>query len=177
MAQTKKKKTVAKNKPSAKAKTPAKAPAKKAAPKVAAKAVKKPVKKAMNKAVALVKKMAKKATAAVTSSASPVKKASSAPLIPSSFQPLDDRLIISVEPAAEKTAGGLFIPDTASERPSRGTVLAKGPGKRNKKGMIRPLDVAVGDTVLFPQFAGQKIEIGANEFLILREDEILGITT
>ena len=148
MAQTKKKKAVAKAKPKAK-------PAKKIIKKIAA-AVKKvaaPVKKAVSPAPAM-------------------KKTSSA-----KFTPLDDRIIISIEEAPEKTSGGIFIPGTAAERPSRGKVLAKGPGRRNKKGVLRPLDVNVGDMVIFPQYAGQKIEIGADEFLILREEEILGITT
>lgn len=153
MAQTKKKK-------------PAAGKAKKSAPakKIAAK---QPLKKMAAKAAAVMKK---------TSSAT-VPKKKPALLVPNSFQPLDDRIIISVEAAAEKTAGGIIIPGNASERPSRGTVLAAGPGKRNKKGVVRPLDVNVGDVVIFPQFAGQKIEIGADEFLILREEEILGITT
>lgn len=134
--------------------------------------------KVKSKAGKPAKKMAKKPQKAT---ASAMKKTSSqlplARTIPSAFKPLDDRIIISIEPAAEKTAGGIIIPGSASERPSRGTVLAKGPGRRNKKGVLRPLDVNVGDMVLFPQFAGQKIEIGAEEFLILREEEILGITT
>jgi chaperonin GroES len=110
----------------------------------------------------------------------PVKKTSSqskpAPRTSAAFKPLDDRLIVQVEAAAEKTAGGIIIPGTAGERPFRGKVLAKGPGRRNKKGLLRPLDVNVGDMVLFPQYAGQKIEIGAEEFLILREEEVLAIS-
>ncbi len=76
---------------------------------------------------------------------------------------------------SEKTAGGLFIPGTVSERPQKGEVLASGRGRRNKKGQVRPLDVKVGDTVLFPKFAGTTIEVSGEELLILREDEVLGI--
>ena len=123
------------------------------------------------------KKSAQKNTSSMNknSFATAVVKKSATPRIPNSFKPLDDRLIILVEAIPEKTAGGIIIPGSVSERPSRGTVLATGPGRRNKKGVVRPLDVNVGDTVLFPQFAGEKIEIGADEFLILREEEVLGI--
>jgi chaperonin GroES len=155
VAQTKKKSS-GKGKPAKSAKKAA--PTKKAA---------KPASKPKQKSTSLMKKSSF-ATAVV-------KKTTATTRIPNAFKPLDDRLIISVEPMAEKTAGGIFIPGTVSERPSRGTVLAIGPGRRNKKGVVRPLDVSVGDTVLFPQFAGQKIEIGADEFLILREEEVLGI--
>jgi chaperonin GroES len=64
-----------------------------------------------------------------------------------------------------------------SARPNRGTVLAKGRGRRGKKGVLRPLDVNVGDQVLFPDFAGTKIQIDGEEFLILREEDLLGIAT
>lgn len=92
------------------------------------------------------------------------------------FRPLNDRLLVAIEAAETKTAGGIIIPGTASEKPFRGKVLAKGPGRRNKKGALRPLDVNVGDRVVFPQYAGTKIEISGDEFLILREEEILAIS-
>lgn len=95
----------------------------------------------------------------------------------SAFQPIEDRVLIAVEEASETTAGGIIIPGNVESRPHRGTVLAKGPGRRGKKGQIRPLDVNVGDHVLFPEHAGSKIQIAGDNFLILREDELLGIVT
>lgn len=91
--------------------------------------------------------------------------------------PLEDRIIVRIDLAEEKTAGGLYIPTSANERPDRGEVVATGPGRRNKKGKLRPLDVKTGDRVLFPQYAGTKINVEQDEFLILREDEVLGIVT
>jgi chaperonin GroES len=89
--------------------------------------------------------------------------------------PLDDRVVIAPTVAGNKTAGGLIIPDSATQKPIRGTVLAKGRGHRNKKGKLRPLDVNVGDEVLFAEFAGTKITFDGNEFLILREADVLGV--
>lgn len=114
----------------------------------------------------------------------PVKKAVSKPALgksatfktPIAFRPLNDRLLVAIEAAETKTAGGIIIPGTVSEKPFRGKVLAKGPGRRNKKGALRPLDVNVGDQIVFPQYAGTKIEISGDEFLILREEEILAIS-
>lgn len=93
------------------------------------------------------------------------------------LKPLEDRVIVRIDRAEEKTAGGLFIPDSASTRPNRGQVVAAGPGRRNKKGQVRPLDVKTGDQVLFPEYAGTKITMDQEEFLILREEEVLGIVT
>jgi chaperonin GroES len=93
------------------------------------------------------------------------------------FKPIEDRVLIAVQEASETTAGGIIIPGNVESRPSQGTVLAKGPGRRGKKGQIRPLDVNVGDLVLFPEYAGSKIQIAGDDFLILREDELLGIVT
>jgi chaperonin GroES len=93
------------------------------------------------------------------------------------FQPIEDRVLIAVEEASETTAGGIIIPGNVESRPHRGTVLAKGPGRRGKKSQIRPLDVNVGDHVLFPEHAGSKIQIAGDDFLILREEELLGIVT
>ncbi len=97
--------------------------------------------------------------------------------LPRAITPLDDRIIVSPEVPAEKTAGGLFIPTTANDRPSRGVVLVKGAGRRNKKGKLRPLDVNVGDEVLFAQYSGTKISILGQDVLILREEDVLGIVT
>ncbi|MGE0526961.1 MAG: co-chaperone GroES [Bdellovibrionales bacterium] len=91
--------------------------------------------------------------------------------------PLEDRLIVRMEGVSETTAGGIIIPGTVHERPHRGEVLAIGRGRRNKKGQVRPLDVNVGDHVLFPEFAGTKLALEGEEVLILREEEVLGIVT
>lgn len=145
---------------------------------VAKKAAAKPAQKIAAKKAATAKKAApakimKKSSSPAPRATVPAKKVSS---LKSLLTPLDDRLLVELEGPAEKTAGGIIIPGTVADRPNRGKVLAKGPGRRNKKGVLRPLDVTVGDMVLFPQFAGQKIEMDGGEFLILREEEVLGIT-
>lgn len=98
--------------------------------------------------------------------------------IPADFlTPLEDRLLVAMEAASDTSPGGLYIPESASDRPHRGRVLAAGRGRRNKKGQLRPLDVSAGDTVLFDEHAGTKITVEGNEFLILREEDVLGIVT
>lgn len=97
--------------------------------------------------------------------------------LPRAITPLDDRIIVAPEVPAEKTAGGLFIPNAANDRPSRGVVLVTGAGRRTKKGKLRPLDVNVGDEVLFAQYSGSKISILGQDVLILREEDVLGIVT
>lgn len=100
----------------------------------------------------------------------------SATALANALRPLADRLLIFVEAAPEKTAGGLYIPTTsAGERPTKGKVIAKGTGLRNKKGQVRPLDVAVGDAVLFPDYAGTKLVLEGTELLMIHEAEVLGI--
>lgn len=92
------------------------------------------------------------------------------------ISPLEDRVIVQPDQRPDMTAGGLFIPGTAETgRPVRGQVLAAGRGRRNKKGQLRPLDVEVGDRVVYAEWAGTSAEIGGLEVLILREDEILAI--
>ncbi|GAB4488030.1 MAG: co-chaperone GroES [Thermodesulfovibrionales bacterium] len=91
------------------------------------------------------------------------------------FKPLGDRVFVKYNSEGEKTAGGLYIPDTAKEKPQKGTVIAVGPGKRNDDGKLQPMDVKVGDTVLFDKYSGSKITIDNEEHLILRQDDILGI--
>jgi len=76
---------------------------------------------------------------------------------------------------AEKTAGGLFIPDSAKEKPQEGEVVAAGQGKRNDEGKLIPLDVKVGDRILFGKYSGSDIKMDGNEYLIMREDEVLGV--
>ena len=89
------------------------------------------------------------------------------------LQPLGDRLIVEVLEEEETTAGGIVLPDTAKEKPQRGRVLAVGPGGLNDKGDRVPLDVAEGDEVIFSKYGGTEIKLGTDEFLILRESDVL----
>ena len=92
------------------------------------------------------------------------------------IKPLHDRVIIRrIEDSANQTAGGLFIPDTAKEKPQEGEVIAAGEGKYKEDGNRQPLDVKAGDRVLFGKYSGSEIKLDGEEFLIMREDEILGI--
>ncbi|MBV72110.1 MAG: co-chaperone GroES [Myxococcales bacterium] len=90
-------------------------------------------------------------------------------------RPLYDRVIVKRLEAEEKTAGGLFIPDTAKEKPIQGQVVAVGNGKRTDKGDVLALEVAVNDRVLFGKYSGTEIKLDGEERVILREDEILAI--
>ncbi len=91
------------------------------------------------------------------------------------FRPLQDRLIVKRSSEEEKTKGGIIIPDTAKEKPQEGEVVAVGPGKRSDDGQIHPLEVKAGDKVLFGKYSGSEVKIEGEEFVILREEEILGI--
>jgi chaperonin GroES len=91
------------------------------------------------------------------------------------IRPLHDRVIVRRLEEERTTAGGIVIPDTATEKPTRGKVLAVGKGKVNDKGDVRPLDVKVGDVVLFGQYAGSKIKHEGEELLVMSEDDILAI--
>ncbi len=92
------------------------------------------------------------------------------------IKPLHDRVIIRrIEDSTDKTAGGLFIPDTAKEKPQEGEVIAAGEGKYKEDGTRQPLDVKKGDRVLFGKYSGSEIKLDNEEFIIMREDEILGI--
>jgi chaperonin GroES len=91
-------------------------------------------------------------------------------------RPLHDRVLVKrIEEGLEKTAGGIYIPDTAKEKPQQGEVVAVGDGKILENGTRQALDVKVGDRVLFGKYSGSEIKIDGEEFLIMREDEILGI--
>ncbi len=91
-------------------------------------------------------------------------------------RPLQDRVLVKrIEEAEEKTRGGIIIPDTAKEKPQQGKVVAAGKGKVGEDGKVIPLDVKVGDTILFGKYAGSEIKIDGEEHLILREDDILGV--
>src|SRR6185436_6043935 len=90
--------------------------------------------------------------------------------------PLHDRVIIRrIEDSVNQTAGGLFIPDTAKEKPQEGEVIAAGEGKYKEDGTRQTLDVKAGDRVLFGKYSGSEIKLDGEEFIIMREDEILGI--
>jgi chaperonin GroES len=80
-----------------------------------------------------------------------------------------------IEEDLEKTKGGIIIPDTAKEKPQQGKVIAAGKGKVNDDGKVTPLDVKVGDTILFGKYSGSEIKIDGDEHLIMREDDILGV--
>ena len=93
-----------------------------------------------------------------------------------SIKPLHDRVIIRrIDDASDKTAGGLYIPDTAKEKPQEGEVISAGEGKYKEDGSRQTLDVKTGDRVLFGKYSGSEIKIDGEELLIMREDEILGI--
>jgi chaperonin GroES len=89
------------------------------------------------------------------------------------LQPLGDRLIVEVLDDEETTSSGIVLPDTAKEKPQRGRVLAVGPGSRNDRGELIPLEVAEGDEIVFSKYGGTEIKLGADEYLILRESDVL----
>jgi chaperonin GroES len=92
------------------------------------------------------------------------------------IKPLHDRVIIRrIEDNVNQTAGGLFIPDTAKEKPQEGEVIAAGEGKYKEDGTRQQLDVKAGDRVLFGKYSGSEIKLDGEEFIIMREDEILGV--
>ena len=92
------------------------------------------------------------------------------------IKPLHDRVIVRrIEDSTDKTAGGLYIPDTAKEKPQEGEVIAAGEGKYKEDGTRQTLDVKVGDRVLFGKYSGSEIKIDGEELMMMREDEILGI--
>ena len=91
------------------------------------------------------------------------------------LRPLQDRIIVKRLEEETMTAGGIFIPETAKEKPMKGEVVAVGKGKKTEDGKILPVDVKKGDKVLFGKYAGTEIKIDGQEYLIMREDDILGI--
>ena len=90
-------------------------------------------------------------------------------------RPLHDRIVVQRLEEGEQKVGGIIIPDTAKEKPQRGTVIAAGNGKSNDDGKRIPLDVTAGDTILFGKYSGQEIKLDGEEYLIVREDEVLAI--
>jgi chaperonin GroES len=92
------------------------------------------------------------------------------------IRPLQDRIVIKRLEGENRTKGGLIIPDTAKEKPIEGRVVAVGNGKVLKNGKVRPLEVAVGDTVLIGKYSGTEIKIDGEEHVLLREDDVLAVT-
>jgi chaperonin GroES len=93
------------------------------------------------------------------------------------IRPLHDRVIVQRLEEGEQKIGGIIIPDTAKEKPQQGKVIAVGKGKVEKDGKVTPLDVKEGDTILFGKYSGQEIKLDGEEYLIMREEEILGVIT
>jgi chaperonin GroES len=91
------------------------------------------------------------------------------------FRPLHDRVLVRRVEAEEKTAGGIIIPDTAKEKPMEGEVVATGPGARDESGKLVPLDVQVGDRILFGKWSGTEIKLNGEELLIMKESDIMGV--
>jgi chaperonin GroES len=93
------------------------------------------------------------------------------------FRPLHDRVVVKRIEAEEKSAGGIIIPDTAKEKPSQGEVIAVGPGGRDETGKLIPIDLRVGDHVLFGKWSGTEVKIDGEELLIMKESDIMGVLT
>jgi chaperonin GroES len=93
----------------------------------------------------------------------------------STVKPLGDRVFVKVSEKEEKTAGGIFLPDTAKEKPQVGEISAVGPGKRNDDGSRQALEVKVGDKVLYSKYAGTEIKLGSDEYVLLSEKDILAV--
>ena len=91
------------------------------------------------------------------------------------FRPLHDRVVVRRVEEDERTAGGIIIPDTAKEKPQQGEVIAVGPGARDEKGVIQPLDVKAGNRVLFGKWSGTEVKIDGEELLIMKESDIMGV--
>jgi chaperonin GroES len=91
------------------------------------------------------------------------------------FRPLHDRVVVERIDAEEKTAGGIIIPDTAKEKPSQGEIIAVGPGGRDESGKLIPIDLKVGDTVLFGKWSGTEVKIDGQDLLIMKESDIMGV--
>ena len=92
------------------------------------------------------------------------------------FRPLHDRVLIKVLDSEEKTSGGIIIPDTAKEKPQEGEIVAVGPGAINDVGKLTPMDVKVGDIVLFGKWSGTEVKIDGKEYSIMKESDIMGVS-
>jgi chaperonin GroES len=91
------------------------------------------------------------------------------------FTPLHDRILVRRVEEAETTRGGIIIPDSAKDKPQEGEVISAGKGKINEEGKVRPLDVKEGDRILFGKYAGTEIKLDGEDFIIMREEEVLGL--
>jgi chaperonin GroES len=91
------------------------------------------------------------------------------------FRPLHDRVLVRRIEAEEKTKGGIIIPDTVKEKPMEGEILAVGPGTRDEQGKLQPLDVKVGDRVLFGKWSGTEVKINGEDLMIMKESDIMGV--
>jgi chaperonin GroES len=91
------------------------------------------------------------------------------------FRPLHDRVVVRRVESEDRTKGGIIIPDTAKEKPQEGEIVGVGPGARDENGQIQPLDVKVGDRVLFGKWSGTEVKIDGEELLIMKESDIMGI--
>jgi chaperonin GroES len=91
------------------------------------------------------------------------------------FRPLHDRVVVRRLEQDDKTAGGIIIPDTAKEKPMEGEIIAAGPGARNENGQLVPLDVKVGDRVLFGKWSGTEVKLDGEELMIMKESDVMGI--
>jgi chaperonin GroES len=93
------------------------------------------------------------------------------------FRPLGDRVLVRRVEEEQKTKGGIIIPDTAKEKPQEGEVIAVGPGARDDSGKVQPLDVSVGDRILFGKWSGSEVKLDGEDLLIMKESDILGVLT
>ena len=93
------------------------------------------------------------------------------------FTPLHDKVLVKRTEEEEKSAGGIVLPGSATEKPSQGEVVAIGPGKKSENGDVSPVGVAIGDTVIFGQYGGNEIKIDGDEYLILSESDIFGVVS
>ena len=99
------------------------------------------------------------------------------PLAVKKLVPLGDRVIVERAEEEQKSKGGIVIPDTAKEKPARGIVVAVGPGKRLESGEIQALSIKVGDKVLFGKYAGTEVKLGDEEYIVMREEDVMAIIT
>ena len=91
------------------------------------------------------------------------------------FRPLGDRVLVKRVKEEEKTKGGIIIPDTAKEKPQEGEIVAAGPGARDDNGKVQPLDLKVGDRILFGKWSGSEVTLDGEELLIMKESDVLGV--
>jgi chaperonin GroES len=93
------------------------------------------------------------------------------------LKPLHDRIIVEAAAKEERSSGGIILPDSAQEKPQRGTVLAVGPGKTLDSGKVSPVDIKVGEVVLYGRYGGTEVTVGGKDYVILRADDVLAVTS